>query len=92
MIILPLIVFFFIVCSINIIFLPEYHALAQTEKEQIDNWIAKGDSLADLKMYQEAIEYDDKVIEIDPTHIDALNNKGIALDDLGRSEEAIEYV
>jgi tetratricopeptide (TPR) repeat protein len=40
----------------------------------------------------EAINEYDKAIKIDPKYVDAYNNKGNALSDLGRIEEAIiEY-
>ena len=35
--------------------------------------------LQDLKKYDEAIQYYDKILAIDPKHIDALNNKANAL-------------
>ncbi|MDQ3853877.1 MAG: tetratricopeptide repeat protein [Thermoproteota archaeon] len=37
------------------------------------------------------MEYYDRVLAIDPNHVGALNNKGIALFHLGRIEEAISY-
>jgi tetratricopeptide (TPR) repeat protein len=40
----------------------------------------KGDALSEQGRYQEAIEYYDRVLAIDPNYVDALNNK-----------EAIEY-
>src|SRR5690348_194625 len=43
------------------------------------------------KEYDEAIECYDKALEIDPKDADALNNKGLALNKLGKYKEAIEY-
>jgi tetratricopeptide (TPR) repeat protein len=51
----------------------------------------KGTALAILERYEEALEAFDKVIELEPNHIDAWNNKGAALHDLGKHEEAIKY-
>ncbi len=52
--------------------------------------IIKGDSLAKLKRYEEAIEAYEKAIELDPKDAYAWVNKGFALDELKRYEEAIE--
>jgi tetratricopeptide (TPR) repeat protein len=51
----------------------------------------KGDALYKQGRYQEAIEYYDRALAMDPNDVSALNNKGNALGDLGRYQEAIEY-
>jgi Flp pilus assembly protein TadD len=42
-------------------------------------------------LYEQALEYLDQILAIDPNDVYALNEKGFALDALGRSDEAIEY-
>jgi len=44
-----------------------------------------------LGNYNQAISYYDQVLEIDPNHLDALNNKGAVLLKLWRFEQAIPY-
>jgi tetratricopeptide (TPR) repeat protein len=41
--------------------------------------------------YDEALQYYDKTLEIDPNYVAALNNKAILLKDFKRYEEAIQY-
>jgi len=41
--------------------------------------------------FQESITYFDRVLEIDPNHVLALNNKGIALVKMEKPEESITY-
>ena len=50
----------------------------------------KGNSLNELKRYQEAIECFSKAIEFNPSFISPYNNKGLALVNLGRHQKAIE--
>jgi tetratricopeptide (TPR) repeat protein len=42
-------------------------------------------------MYDQAIGYLDQILAIDPNDVDALGEKDIVLDALGRFEEAIQY-
>ena len=51
----------------------------------------KGNALANLGDYSEAIQYYDRALEIDTNDTLALNGKGNVLYDLGRYEEAIRY-
>ena len=51
----------------------------------------KGLALNDLGKYQEAIEYYDKALAINPTYLQALHNKGLALFNQGKYQEAIEW-
>jgi tetratricopeptide (TPR) repeat protein len=52
----------------------------------------KGVALGDLGNYTGAIEYFDKVLDIDPHDVYALNNIGFALKYLGNYTGAIEYL
>ena len=51
----------------------------------------KGIALNNLGRYEEAIEYYDRALAIDPTLVESLSNKGASLHSLARYEEAIEY-
>jgi tetratricopeptide (TPR) repeat protein len=50
----------------------------------------KGESLAGLKKYEDAIECFNKAIEIDPKYKTAWNNKGNVLNELNRHDDAVE--
>jgi eukaryotic-like serine/threonine-protein kinase len=50
----------------------------------------KGNSLWTLGKNQDAIEYFDRALEINPRDENALHNKGSALDQLGKYQDAIE--
>ena len=45
----------------------------------------KGAALANLGKYDEAIALYDKALAIEPNHVEALNNKGLALDALNKN-------
>jgi tetratricopeptide (TPR) repeat protein len=49
----------------------------------------KGFSLGELHNYKEAIDCYDKVLDIDPNNVVALNNKGVSLNGLAKYGEAI---
>ena len=53
------------------------------------NRFIKGDSLNRLNKYQEAIELYDQAIQIDPSNINAINDKGVSLLKLKQYDEAI---
>jgi tetratricopeptide (TPR) repeat protein len=53
--------------------------------------IDRGNELFDEKRYEEAITYYDKALPIEPSSIEALQNKGVALYNSGKYEEAITY-
>ncbi len=52
------------------------------------NWFRKGVTLYDQGNYADSIKAFDKVIEINPHHTEAWNNKGLALNALGLITEA----
>jgi tetratricopeptide (TPR) repeat protein len=56
----------------------------------IESLIEQGSTAYDLGR-SEALQYFDQALAIDPDNVNALVNKGLALDDLDRSEEAIQY-
>jgi len=57
---------------------------AQTDTHEIKALINQGKALAAQGQYEEAITYYDKALEIDPTYLDALNNKGTVLKEQGQ--------
>jgi tetratricopeptide (TPR) repeat protein len=73
----------------------------QSEQQQPENYgqeteegieaLNQGNTLYELGRYEEAIEYYDRALAIDPSNIKALNDKGLSLYYSGRYEEAIEY-
>jgi tetratricopeptide (TPR) repeat protein len=67
---------------------------ADAQEQNVTNTSAlmeKGIALYDLGQYNESIGRYDKVLAIDPNHVDALNAKGAALYDLGKYNESIGY-
>ncbi len=64
---------------------------AQSLEENIFSLFSRGNEALQQGMYDQAIEYYDRVLALDPNHVMALYNKGSILDDLGRYQEAIEY-
>ncbi|MCW3130787.1 MAG: tetratricopeptide repeat protein [Methanophagales archaeon] len=59
-----------------------------SEKEQIAEWLITGVSLYDEGKFEKAIEYYDKILAIEPSW-EAWNNKGNALRQLGKFDEAL---
>ena len=51
----------------------------------------KANDFYSQQTYDEAIQYYDKVLAIDPSYVDALNNKAIVLKNLQKYDEAIQY-
>lgn len=52
--------------------------------------IHKGIDMVKRGMYEKAVEYCDRALEINPDSSDAWNNKGVALYNLDRIDEALE--
>ena len=81
------ITFGFLVFSLfSILDLPSL-AMAQTDTRDINSLINEGIALYEQGQYEDAITYYDKALEIDPNDIDALNNKELALSNLGDIEK-----
>jgi tetratricopeptide (TPR) repeat protein len=59
--------------------------------DDVDALSDKGAGLDSLGQYEEAIEYYDTALAIDPNYVNALYNKGVALGNLGRYQDAIKY-
>ena len=56
------------------------------------DWLLnQGKEFIQDQKFEQAISYFDKVLEIEPNHVDALFNKGRALVQFGRTNEAILY-
>jgi tetratricopeptide (TPR) repeat protein len=65
--------------------------IAPTQKRlTAGEWNDKGAALAKSGRNQEAIQYFDKALELDPKNVEALVNKGTALYALGRYEAALQ--
>ncbi len=60
------------------------------DSESVEALVNKGNSLVDEGKFEEAIDFYNKALEINPQDIVALANKGTALDQLGRHEEAMK--
>ena len=67
--------------------------LASAEsQDNVDDLFKKGLEATFKHKYDEAIQYFDKVLEINPKNVDALNNKAAALIKLAKYDEAIQYL
>ncbi len=51
-------------------------------------WLEEGNTLSNLKRYEEALAAYDQAIRLDPNYAVAYNNKGLALERLGKKTEA----
>ncbi len=69
----------------------ELEKLNQKLPIDIDYLLKEANSYYYAKKYDKAIERYDRILEQDLNDAKALNNKGIALDSLGRSQDAITY-
>ena len=79
-----------IILFIVILIFPIQISFGQNQTEsQINEWISIGASLMQEGKFFEAIEYFNKILEMDPTDSIALGNKGAALTQLNRPDDAI---
>ena len=60
----------------------------QAPEKSPQQWVDKGNKLYSLKRYEEAITAYDQAIHLDPNNTFAYNNKGLALQQLGKNKEA----
>jgi tetratricopeptide (TPR) repeat protein len=86
--ILPLAFSFFLIFFIS----NQYSYSQLANDENINPLIEKGNQYFDEQRYEQAIPYYDRVLEIDPNYVEALYNKGAALDSLGKYNEAMQYI
>jgi Flp pilus assembly protein TadD len=56
---------------------------ADSNPNPIDDLLIQGDTALNEGNYEKAIQYYDKVLAIDPNDTEAVNSKGISLDNLG---------
>jgi tetratricopeptide (TPR) repeat protein/streptogramin lyase len=70
---------------------PSYDSNTSFYSEGATSLIGKGVALDNQGKYQEAIEWYDKALRIDPNNVSALYGKGLALYNLGKSQEALEW-
>jgi len=87
---------------LTVLFLLPTYSNAQTDEltndssstqnaNSLDEFLTHGNELFDEAKYEEAITYYDKALSIDPSNLDALFSKALALDNLGRFAEAISH-
>jgi tetratricopeptide (TPR) repeat protein len=57
---------------------------------QLETLYNTANNFYDNQKYDEAIQYYDKVLAINPSAVGALNSKGLALDHLQRYDEALQ--
>lgn len=62
----------------------------QTKLEESQSWLNKGNIYFDLRNAFKAIKCYDIAINFDKTNMDALNKKGLILQDLGKYEESAD--
>jgi tetratricopeptide (TPR) repeat protein len=68
-------------------------AIAQmSEEENVSSLYSKAFEAIEQGRYEEAIEYLDRALTIEPNHVLALTSMGGALVGLGKYQEAIEYL
>jgi len=78
---LPLVVIFSMIVNLPFV----------NSEEDVDLLFEKGlESYRDGKL-EVALSYFDKVLEIEPNHLNATNNKGVLLKVLGKADEALSY-
>ena len=77
----------------------EYHktikclkkALELSKSDDVDIYYNLGNTLSSIEEYDEAIEYFDKVIALEPTYYKAYHGKGLVYNHLMEYEKAYEY-
>jgi tetratricopeptide (TPR) repeat protein len=80
-----------LIVSVVIIGFVVYQSYIESILDKVRNLNKKGLESNEQGKYQEAIDYYDKALELDPNYVSALNNKGVALKKQGKYQEAIDY-
>ena len=60
-----------------------------TNTSTISNLVLEGHALLNASRFEEALILYDKVLKLDPKSVEALNGKGVILNQLGKYEDAI---
>src|SRR3990172_11061346 len=61
---------------------------AEDVSVDISSLLKTADDLYNLAKYEEAISYYDRILEVDPNHVESLGKKGDVMALLGKSEQA----
>lgn len=61
-------------------------------KHGIEIWHQLANEMIGNDVYEEALYYFDRILEVDPLSHEAVNGKAYMLDILGKVEEALEYI
>ena len=64
---------------------------AMINSTQVETLYNTANNFYDNQKYDEALQYYDKVLAIDPSSVNALNSKGLALEHLQRYDEALQF-
>lgn len=67
-----------------------YNTTGTASDETVKRWMTEGDKLYEAKKYVDAKDYYYRVLMSSPSNVDALNNYGACLDNMGYYDEAIE--
>jgi Flp pilus assembly protein TadD len=60
--------------------------------EEVKKLIAEGTALYTAGKFAEALQALEKAIELDPHHVNALNNRSVILNQMGRHTEALQVI
>ena len=61
------------------------------ELGKLDDILKKANEMYDAKRYHEALELYNRALDVDKNNVNALNNKGLCYDRIGKFEEAIKW-
>jgi tetratricopeptide (TPR) repeat protein len=72
---------------------PYLKTLTRLKKDDVYAWFYLGVCYTQLKRYKKAIDvYENRVLELDPKNIDAMNNLAFIYSELGENEKSFEYL
>ena len=69
---------------------PSSSSSSMINSTQVETLYNTANNFYDNQKYEEALQFYDKVLAIDPSSVNALNSKGLALDHLQRYDEAVQ--